>query len=194
MGTETLPNYHSLSDFLLEHRIFIEAAQAHGFLCGLLVCHPEVSTQEWVTLISTQPKLWESLKPDAQKEFDDIRRDTSLALRDPEYRFEPLLPPEEDVIAERAHAIGVWCKGFVSGVEHFGNYLGGLLGKAQSQVDEAMHDLQAIADVDHQVGAHEEQEKALTAIIEYVRIAVLLVQRELSENFAQQEKEGKTLH
>lgn len=195
MSIEKLPSYEQVGDLLLKCHIFIEPAQMHGLLCGLLVCNPNTTAQEWVMQASGgDEKLWDTFTPDIKKELLEIQAATLLSLRDAEYRFEPFLPEDEDVIAERAHAIGIWCKGFVAGVELFGNYLGGLLGKAQTQVDEAMGDLQAIADVDHKIDAHEAQEKALTAIIEYVRIAVLLVQRELSESFLQQEKEGKTLH
>ncbi|MFI4954903.1 MAG: UPF0149 family protein [Gammaproteobacteria bacterium] len=191
---DKLPNYQHVSDLLLESHIFIEPAQAHGLLCGLLVCNPNTRVESWVMLTSDDEKLWNKLPAETQREFTLIYDASVKELRDPDYRFELLLPPDEEMIAERAHAIGLWCKGFVTGVEEYGNYLGGLLGKAQEDVEEALNDLQAIAEVDHKVKAYEEQEKALTAVIEYVRIAVLLVQRELSESFAQQEILGKTIH
>lgn len=191
---DKLLDYQEANDLLLESHIFIESAQAHGLLCGLLVCNPNTRVEDWIMLVSDDAKLWNKLPLNVQQTFTEIYDITVKALRDPDFRFELLLPPEEEMIAERAHAIGLWCKGFVIGVEEYGNYLGGLLGKAQEDVEEALNDLQAIAEVDHKVKAHEEQEKALTAVIEYVRIAVLLVQRELSENFVQQEIQGKTIH
>lgn len=191
---DTLPDYQLVNNLLLDNHVFFEPAEVHGLLCGLLVCNPQTRVEHWVMLISDDEKLWSKLPTAIQYEFTQIYDTTVKALRDPDYRFELLLPAEEEMIAERAHAIGLWCKGFVEGVEQHGNYLGGLLGKAQEDVEEALNDLQAIAEVDHKVKAQEEQEKALTAVIEYVRIAVLLVQRELSENFVQQELQDKTIH
>jgi uncharacterized protein YgfB (UPF0149 family) len=191
---DKLPDYQHINDLLLDSHIFIEPAQAHGLLCGLLVCNPNTRVENWVMLVSDDEKLWNKLPSTAQEEFAKLCDVSQKELRDPDFRFELLLPSDDEMIAERAHAIGLWCKGFVMGVEEYGNYLGGLLGKAQEDVEEALSDLQAIAEVEHQVKAHEEQEKALTSVIEYVRIAVLLVQRELSENFAQQELQGKTIH
>ena len=191
---DKLPEYEQVNNLLLDNHIFLEPSQAHGLLCGLLVCNPNTRPESWVMLASDDEKLWRKLPTETQKEFTDICELSLKELRDPDFRFELLLPQEEEMLAERAHAIGLWCKGFVKGVEEYGNYLGGLLGKAQEDVEEALNDLQAIAEVDHKIKANEEQEKALTAVIEYVRIAVLLVQRELSESFTQQELQGKTIH
>jgi len=180
---EKLPDYESINNLLLENRIFMEAAEAHGLLCGLIVCNQEVSVDTWLTVATENPDTWKDLNLDTQNELEELRDVTLTQMRDPDFNFELLIPGEQELLAERAHAVGLWCKGFVTGVEHHGNYLGELMGKAQEEVDEALSDLQSIAEVDYQVKEQKEHKKSLTSVIEYIRIAVLLVQRELSGNF-----------
>jgi uncharacterized protein YgfB (UPF0149 family) len=189
-----LPDYEAFNQLLLENHIFIEAAEMHGLLCGLLVSNPTTSAPTWVEIVAVAPDCWNKMDSKTQATFNEIREICYLQLRDPDYHFEMLIPPDEELLVERAHALGLWCKGFVKGVEYNGNYLGGLLGKPQKDVDEALQDLQAIAELDNKVGEHEEQEKAFTAVVEYVRIAVLLIQRELSVNFENIADSNTTLH
>jgi len=189
-----LPKSAAFNLVLLENHMYLEAAQAHGLLCGLLVSNPNTTAETWVETLSDVADSFAKMEADTQQEFVQIRETTYVQLRDPEFLFELLLPADEELLVERAHALGLWCKGFVAGVENNGNYLGGLLGKSQQDVDEALQDLQAIAELDDHVREQEEQEKAFTAVVEYVRIAVLLIQRELSVNFEQLADAQTTLH
>lgn len=191
---EKLPNYEQINNALLESRIFLEAAEAHGLLVGLLICNPQTSADTWVTIVAEDADIWKNLSIEIQTEFEQLREITSVQLNDPDFNFELLLPNDEELLAERAHAIGLWCKGFVAGVEYHGNYLGELMDKAQEDVEEALGDLQSIAEIDYNIKAFEEHEKSLTSVIEYVRVAVLLMQRELSSNLSHIISGSKSVH
>ena len=191
---EKLPSYEQISDDLLESRIFMEAAEVHGLLVGLLVCNPQTSADIWITMVTEDSEAWQNLDIELQAEYEEIREITLAQIIDVEFHFELLLPTDDELLAERAHALGLWCKGFVHGVESHGNYLGELMGKAQEEVDEALSDLNSIAELDYNVKEQEAQEKALTSVVEYVRIAVLLVQRELSSNFNQAASGSTSIH
>lgn len=190
---EKLPEYNQIDALLLKNGIFKEAAEAHGLLCGLLVCNPDCSVATWLMIASDNPDLWEKIDLEDRNELEHLREVTLSLLKDPNLDFDMLIPKEAS-LAECAQGLGLWCKGFVNGVEHHGNYLGELMGKAQDDVDEALSDLQSIAEVDYNVQDYKAQKKALDSVIDYVRIAVLLVQRELSGNFTSPRSNDGNIH
>jgi uncharacterized protein YgfB (UPF0149 family) len=106
-----------------------------------------------------------------------LYKNSAVQLEDPEYGFTPLLPDDDRSMAERVGALARWCEGFLLGLG-----LGGVREQSALPGDsaEVMKDFVEISRLGHDEGKEkEEDEGAYAEIVEYVRMAVLLVYEEL---------------
>lgn len=85
-----------------------------------------------------------------------------------------LLPGDDATLAERAAALGEWCKGFLYG---FGLNSGGLTLSVEAK--EVLQDLDAISQVQDALEESEDGEGDYMEVMEYLRVAPLLLYTEL---------------
>lgn len=154
-----------------------DAAECHGFICGVLCAAGGMDPGAWLVQLLGDVD-WES---DAVKQcavaisklFQRLREE----LNSPDLEFQPLLPLEEDPLQERTESLGHWCEGFTSGLG-----MGGL-DKDRELSEDSQEFIRDVADIsrvefDFQEGA-EEDEVAFSEIQEYLRMGVLLLHDEL---------------
>lgn len=158
-------------------------AEAHGGLAGLLCATDTVTVEQWIAeLMAGKPTIM--LADDGVTGADDdtptLRRLYELTtdqLEDPDYGFTLLLPDDAHPLAERAEALSQWCQGFLWGLG-----LGGIQDEAKlpGDVNEVMRDMSEISRLRFaDQGGGNEDETAYAEIVEYVRMAALLVYEEL---------------
>ncbi|WP_040260241.1 YecA/YgfB family protein [Pseudomonas massiliensis] len=87
-----------------------------------------------------------------------------------------LLPGDELPLAERAAALGHWCQGFLTG---FGLAAGAAPLSAEAR--EVLQDLSAIAQVQDALEESEDGESDYMEVMEYLRVAPLLLYSELAK-------------
>ncbi|MEG1041557.1 MAG: YecA family protein [Pseudomonas sp.] len=87
-----------------------------------------------------------------------------------------LLPGDEAALTDRAVALGEWCKGFLYG---FGLNAGGLTLSAEAK--EVLQDLDAISQVQDALEESEDGESDYMEVMEYLRVAPLLLYTELAK-------------
>ena len=108
-----------------------------------------------------------------------------------DFGFELLLPDDDQMLAQRAEALGSWCSGFLSG---FGLATGKRGEKLSAEAQDGLRDLAQIAQIaaDSDVDS-DEDEADLMEVQEYVRMAAMLMFNEC--NRPQDEPEApQTLH
>lgn len=108
-------------------------------------------------------------------EFHDA---VEAALADEDDAFMPLLPDDAEPIAQRADCLVAWCRGFVGGI--------GLAdikrrGALSDDADEAINDLARIAASELSTDGDEGDEAAYAEVLEFVRVAALLLRDECRE-------------
>ncbi|MDG9926428.1 MULTISPECIES: YecA family protein [unclassified Pseudomonas] len=81
-----------------------------------------------------------------------------------------LLPGDDEPLAERAKALGQWCQGFLDG---FGMILGNAALSAEAM--EVLQDLSAIAQIQSALEESEDGESDYMEVMEYLRVAPLLL-------------------
>lgn len=150
----------------------VAPAELHGSLCGFLCAGGEPQPGRWLSQICIDP---EGLTEPAERDLESLRRSTLALLDDPELRFTPLLPEDDAGMGERVQALGDWCAGFIGGF--------GLTGAAEreqlsAEASDALRDLDRIAHFGYEAGESEEDESAYAEILEFVRVAVLLLRQE----------------
>lgn len=87
-----------------------------------------------------------------------------------------LLPGDEAPLTERAAALGEWCQGFIAG---FGQNAGGL--ELSTEAKEVLQDLVAISQVQDALEESEDGEGDYMEVMEYLRVAPLLLFTELAK-------------
>jgi len=154
-------------------RLGMGASDLHGSLTGYLCAGGSAGAEDWPAALEIEPDPKVALHDEALRR---LYRDCRAQLDDPDLGFEPLLPASDAPVERRAEALVEWCRGFLGGV--------GLAGLATPQTlsadaNEVLADLGRIAASRFDYDNDEEDETALSEVLEFVRVGVLLLHSEL---------------
>lgn len=168
-------DFDELANHLLEQGSSVSPSRLHGCLSGLLSAganeEPEYALDALGQALDTQ------VHGELAERVMQLYRVTALALVDEEFAFYPLLPDDEDELAERTEALADWCSGFLAGFAYAGAAHGTPALSPDSK--EVMTDLAAIAQAtvgdDEDDEAEDDAENSYQELVEYLRFAVLNV-------------------
>jgi uncharacterized protein len=185
--TPVLPNYNDLTEALEKTGSEIYTAEVHGLVCGMIVSTPPNEQAEWEKIILGK------LKNANSKKLMQQLYDTSYKLLNAfSFEFSLLLPDEDTDINERAESLGLWCQGFLVGMQQ-----GPLSLPADAGEDalEALDDLAEIAQISFgNLGTTDEDETAYIELVEYVRLSVLMLYHEIQSTAPADTSNDHLLH
>ena len=168
--------YRSIDDWLVDQNSDIRASEIQGLLAGLMAANLTVRPDEFVVRLAEyadiHPGSFAQVSDSLDLLFGDLHKSWSGMGLD----FELLLPDDNELIEERADALGAWCGSFLAGLG-----LSGEISKDRNlseDVRQALEDLSEIARIEAG-GQDETLEKAFADVSEHVRLAALLVATEL---------------
>lgn len=165
-----IPDYREIDDVLGEIKARVDAAEGHGILCGMLSTGGHITGRDWLRQVLPE----EARDMEVGDALLALFNATAWQLDDPQFSFTILLPDEEDVpLGDRTRALAHWCSGFLYGLG-----VGGVTESTQlpGEAAEVLADLAKIASVDYELEQPgEEEEQAYEEVVEYVRVAALLV-------------------
>jgi uncharacterized protein YgfB (UPF0149 family) len=142
-------------------------------ICGILCGNPQTKAA-WEELI-TGGKTSASTHELLHTLFEASAKQLNEFLFD----FQLVLPTDSDDLPVRAEALTLWAQGFLTGLKLVQVPLED---REPSEMTEAIHDLIEIAKMNYeQVVASEEDEVAYVELVEYVRVAVILIYQEMRE-------------
>lgn len=173
----SLPSYARVTQALREIDAPLDAAELHGFLCGLSCSVPQLDETQW--LERALPGEPAAILPTAREVFAELWQATRQSLGDENLAFRLLLPDEDTELADRVEALGHWSQGFLLGLNE-----GGLkdLTRLPGDLPEIAKDLAEIAGAESfELVDEEEDETAYAELVEYVRVGVLLFCEELRQ-------------
>lgn len=164
-------------------------AELHGMLCGRISGGKLCNEDELVGLTAELLDEERERVEDLGDMLPDLYEFTRQQICQDGFDFKPILPEDELELNQRLEALGDWCQGYLFGL---GN--SGLSGETELAEDiaDALRDLAAISQIgmlEEEEG--EEDEVSYTELVEYVRVAVLLVYAELG---AERSQKPRTLH
>ena len=152
-------------------RLGMGASDLHGSLTGYLCAGGRAGADDWPAALELEPD------PKADREIlRRLYRDCRAHLDDPDLGFEPLLPESDAPVESRADALVEWCRGFLGGVGLSGTPMKGL----SPDANEVLADIGRIAASRFDYDDAEEDESALSEVLEFVRVGVLLLHTELT--------------
>ncbi len=163
-------DYASLSRHITV--LAVSPAELHGSLCGYVCAGGSPTANRWLAQLCIDD---EGLSAAAHADLESLRSETIALLDDPDLRFQPFLPTGEVDMATRVRTLAEWSTGFLGGF--------GLSGISQREglsddAGDALRDMERIAHFGYEAGEDEEDETAFSEILEYVRVAVLLLHQE----------------
>ena len=185
-GAGHLIDFAGIDNLFDQLGLDLDPAECHGSLCGLLCASDAIQGGAWVNQVlsgrldfpsAESPPLQRGTRGEEHAQLLILYKETAGQMDDPEYGFSLLLPDDDASLAQRAAALSRWCQGFLAGLG-----LGGVQDQSKLPGDthEVMRDFVEISRLGHgDDEASEEDEAAFAEIVEYVRMAVLLVYEEL---------------
>jgi uncharacterized protein YgfB (UPF0149 family) len=149
------------------------ASDLHGSLTGYLCAGGSAGVEEWPEALALDADSGVPLRSDALRQ---LYRDCRAQLDDPDLGFEPLLPSLDVPVERRADALVEWCRGFLGGIGLSGTASAGGL---SPDANEVLADIGRIAQSRFAYDDDDEDESALSEVLEFVRVGVLLLHTEL---------------
>ncbi|MCP4188122.1 MAG: UPF0149 family protein [Gammaproteobacteria bacterium] len=154
----------------------VDAAEAHGSLCGLLLDNSDMAT--WLKhSLDDLPEVGDVLATEKLTDLKQLFEHSREQLNTEDLSLELLLPDEVDDLGVRLLGLATWCQGFL--------YAIGVTGLAnRSELDqlsqECLSDLLEISKLDYHSEAGEESEQQYVEIVEHVRMSVFMLNEALN--------------
>ena len=169
--------FTDLRDTLARAGTVCGPAECHGTVCGAL-CAGVDGSGEWLTHLLDEASGGDEGLKACRRELMALRDLSRGLLQSGTLEFAPLLPDDEEGLAERTAALGEWCQGFLYGMGLAGERL--QLDALPDEAGEVLRDMGQIAQAGFEGGAEDEEDEAAYAeIVEYVRVGVQLIYEEL---------------
>ncbi|HHC72475.1 MAG TPA: YecA family protein [Thiotrichales bacterium] len=153
------------------------ASEAHGMLCGLLCVEREVK-RRWFGMLLEETEGGDVLRQECQRVLESLYARTVRELNDEELSFQPLLPDDERPLPERVECLSLWCQGFLMGFSAVGpKGLDELPEEAAEALKDIVEFTRLVTGFEEEPG--NEEEVSYAELVEYLRVAVLLIREEM---------------
>lgn len=169
------PDYDELGQALAVSELSPSAAEAHGIYCGLLAAAAPEPLQRWLAELLPTDVADDAASAHCRALLEILAERTREQFADPASGLDLLLPDDERSLRERAVALHDWTRGFL-----FGLALSGLdTARMPAQAREAFDDLLEVTRMDlNDLDDDESNEQAFSDVVEFIRIASILLYEE----------------
>jgi uncharacterized protein YgfB (UPF0149 family) len=167
MSTSNSP-YAAFAALLASSGKAVSPAELHGLLLGRSCAGAGFEADAWLQdaaeLLGAEPA------DNVRQALVGLQEMVKGELAGNDITLVLLLPGDDEPLAERAKALGQWCQGFLDG---FGMILGNAALSAEAM--EVLQDLSAIAQIQSALEESEDGESDYMEVMEYLRVAPLLL-------------------
>ncbi len=176
--------FDDFADMFVELKAFGTPSELHGLMCGQLAAGVRFDANAWLAMVVAHLDVQEIDDADDKAELIGLYELALSQLSDGGFTFTLLLPEDDAELAARAESLGSWCSGFLGG---FGLAFDRKRQKLTDDITETMDDLSQIALVSLEDEEDPEAEQGLMELIEYVRMAALMVFSEFNQAVVDQQ-------
>ncbi|WP_150466425.1 UPF0149 family protein [Francisella sp. SYW-9] len=171
------PNFEDVTEALKVMQALSSASEAHGLLCALFSFGAKVKFTAWSDSLMTKTiEEGDLVATSALKTMKKLYDYTKSQFDEKGLSFDLFIPEDSEPLSYRAEALTYWIKGFLSGVGLFGL---DFENSKDKEVKEAIHDLMQISYMDYDsLGQDESNEDDFMELLEYTKVAVLLIDSE----------------
>ncbi|MFI8746087.1 YecA family protein [Pseudomonas sp. NPDC077186] len=167
MSTPSSP-YAAFAALLSSAGHSVSPAELHGLLLGRSCAGAGFDAEAW--LLDAAELLGSEPQDNVRQALIGLQEMVKGELCSEDVTLVLLLPDDEAPLAQRAVALGQWCQGFLGG---FG--LTARDGALSGEAMEVLQDLSAIAQVQSALEESEDGESDYMEVMEYLRVAPLLL-------------------
>lgn len=184
----TMPNYQKVNNIFSTVNQMPSAAEAHGMICGFICAGNKLDGKSWLDpILGRAQNIEKELLASCKLILLELYEISSIKLQSFEFDFELLLPDDEESLQYRAEALSHWCQGFIIALNRIG------ITEAEMQTQDAKEAISHIFEISKlnydSIDISENDEEAYAEVMEYVRMAVLMVYSEIA---VEQEKGGNS--
>ena len=179
MTKNKLPNYKEFQDALVLMQTELSPAECQGIAFGLLAWNNHSrATQEWSTLLNQECERIDESTRSCYDWLEALFESAHKGLKDTDYGLRLYLPADDAALYLRAIAVSQWCRGFMFGV--------GLMGFDSRMlstvlINEALQDISQIMNIEiNPDETSPDSEKEYFELVEYLRMATLLIYSEIT--------------
>ncbi|MDH1264503.1 YecA family protein [Pseudomonas sp. GD03944] len=176
MSTSSSP-YTAFAALLASSANPVSPAELHGLLLGRSCAGAGFDTDSW--LVDAAELLGSAPQDSVRQALIGLQEMVKGELSGDDIAVVLLLPSDDAPLSERAAALGQWCQGFLGGF--------GLTARDTALSAEAMEvlqDLSAISQVQNALEESEDGENDYMEVMEYLRVAPLLLFSECAKPVA----------
>jgi uncharacterized protein len=153
------------------------ASEFHGHLVGRLVGGHEFGGGSGLRMVADLIGIPGSDLEPASSRWEQSLETILMQLRADNYAFQLALPGDEYSLEQRLGSLADWCGGFLNGV---GCALSDAAARALLRDDDSLGDLVEISNLQAEADDSDENEALYVELVEYVRLAVLNLNENLS--------------
>lgn len=167
-------DFDEFADHLLDQGEATSPSQLHGCLCGLLSAGAPAQAEYGLDALSQSLDI--VLHGELASRIMQLYVVTDAALRNEEFTFLPLLPDDDEDLAQRTMALAGWCNGFLTGFAYVTADPQSADSNLSPDSSEALRDIAALAEADATEEENgDEAEEHYFELVEYLRVAVVNV-------------------
>jgi uncharacterized protein YgfB (UPF0149 family) len=168
-----LPDFDVVANLLIEEGVLaVSPAELHGLLAGQIAAGARFDADTLLRVLSELMDVSALTRETTKLGLIELYQRTLAQYESPDFGFELLLPDDDQMLAQRAEALGSWCSGFLSG---FGLH-SGRHPKLSAESEEGLRDLAQVAQIAADTDVDSEEDEAdLMEVQEYVRMAAMLM-------------------
>jgi uncharacterized protein len=165
--------FDELADLFVELKVFSSPSELHGLLCGQLARGENFDENSWLKGAATFLEQERFESDESKTLLLEMYVTTLQQFMADGFELLMLLPEDDSTIYERAESLGRWCQGFVTG-------FGVARTRVSEEARETVEDLEQIIQIDDEgIEADEDSEQNLMQLVEYVRMAAIMLYSEV---------------
>lgn len=164
------PEYHDIAAILAAANTPFSPAYVHGMMSGLLCTDIRTTQKRWEFFLSEHPSL--AVIATDNESLNKLFMLMANHLEEAPGAMMMLLPEDEEALPVRLSALSAWCDGFLEGISLDNP------GLQLPIVQEVLGDLAQIKEVMTNAKSSQENETSYAEIVEFIRVAVLVLQAE----------------
>lgn len=166
-----MPGYSDVNQLLNQQGVGLTPAEMHGLISGMLCGNNKDSS--WLAMVHDLTNEGLAFGHELAEALRKVYAYTSDSLEDDGFMFQLWLPDDDSAsVFDRADALAGWVNHFLLGL----GVTQPKLDKVKGETGEAIDDLRNIAQLGYDEDEDQEElEMSLEEIVEYVRVAALLI-------------------
>lgn len=175
---ETLPlDYEECCNQMLAFGVDVSPSEIHGLLSGVVCTGLKIRPDSMISLVLKHVDADDCAEPTRQSllaMYQFIEQEMASA----DSRYTLFLPDDETDMTQRVRALAGWCQGFLVGFGTASGQAG--IGQFSAETEEALKDIVSITSLSDEFSQDEDEsnENAYAELVEYLKVAVLLMSSE----------------